>query len=130
MKYKMILALYFIALIFAVLISIKPVSNICSPYEGCDNVLNSKYSQVFGIKTSILGIIAISIVILVLLFHLKTPTQKKQKFIRLSAILGALIAIFLIYLQKFVIHSYCKYCLIVDTSLIIAVIFLIIAWKK
>jgi uncharacterized membrane protein len=130
MKYKIILALYFIALIFAVLIAIKPISNICNPYEGCNTVLNSQYAQILGVKTSIWGIIAISIVILILIAQLKNQTPKKQKFIRFLVILGALIAIFLIYLQKFVIQAYCKYCLVADISLILAAIFLIITWKK
>jgi uncharacterized membrane protein len=129
MKYRIILALYFIALIFSILITVKPISNICNPYEGCDTVLNSKYAQFLGLKTSIWGIIAISIVIITIFGYLKNHDKGKQNFIKVPVILGAIVAVFLLYLQEFVINAYCKYCIAVDTCLITSTIILI-AWKR
>jgi uncharacterized membrane protein len=131
MKYKshLLLILYLLALISAIVITVKPVSQICSPQEGCDTVLNTKYAETFGIKTSLLGIIAISFTLIIIISQLIKKNEISRRTINFLTIIGGILALRLLYLQKFVIHSYCKYCLIVDISLVLAMIITIIFWK-
>ena len=129
MKYKLLLVIFIIGLIGSLLISLTPTSKICSPNEGCDAVLNSKYAETFGVRNSHYGIIIFTAISLITLFHLKNPSNKKRKIIHLAIIFGALIASYLIYLQYHTLNSYCKYCLVVDTSLIIGLLIVLLTWK-
>ena len=129
-KYEIILGLITIALASSIIISIKPIPEICDPNSGCDVTLNSAYAFTLGIKNSYMGIIGFSAIFLILLSHIKNPTHKKKKVITFLLVLGSAIAVYFIAIQFFVLKAYCNYCLIVDISLIIALIFLIISSIK
>jgi len=120
MKYKLILAIFAICLTASIILSFPKDTSICKPGEGCDTVQNSKYAYTFGIKNSYLGIIVFSFLSLVTLSHIRDPKKKKHRIISGGIIVGSLIAVYFIYLQKFVIEAWCKYCLVVDFSLLIA----------
>lgn len=81
---------------------------------GCAIVTASSFSQIVGIPLSIIGIIAYIILIFLCLIHIKKndETSKKVLFVFLLAMF--LFSLYLIYAQVFVIHSICKYCLVVD----------------
>ena len=129
-KYHLLLILFIISLISSIILSIANTEQICDINKGCDIVQNSKYSETFGIKNSVYGIIIFSLLIIITIMQIYKSTKNKKIMISTAIILGSLIAIYFIYLQQFVIKSYCKYCMIVDISLILALILLIITWKK
>ena len=51
---------------------------------------------------------------------MQKPKENKQLLIDSAVILGFIIAIYFIYLQTFVIKAFCKYCLAIDFSMILA----------
>jgi len=130
MKYELILSLLMTSLVISVFLSVKPVSEICSPGQGCNTVLSSKYSQILGIKNSILGIFALATLLIMTYLETKNPTKKKRAIIHVGILTGAAVAFYFLYIQFFVIKSLCKYCLIVDISLILSLIITISLWKK
>jgi uncharacterized membrane protein len=130
MKYKILLALFVIALATSIVLSSIPESQICDPTKGCDVVQHSSYSTTFGIKNSYFGIIIFAIGSLLIYSQIKRPTSKKRSLIHAMVIIGSVFALYLIYIQEFILNAYCKYCMIIDLGLLAALLVLIFNWRK
>lgn len=126
-KYKIFLGIFFLCLVSATLLALKSTPPICT--GSCDLVTTSKYAYMFGIKNSIFGSIIFLILSTVTYSHIKKPTKTKKMIINLGILVGSLLAMYFVYLQYFVLKSFCKYCLIVDSSLIISLIILLISLR-
>ena len=78
----------------------------------CERVLTSQYATVLGIPTALFGsLFYLSIIILSLLII----TNYKKSFVNLFYLLAASgfgVSLFLLYIQAFVLKSFCQYCLI------------------
>jgi uncharacterized membrane protein len=95
---------------------------VCLINSGCDFVLRSEYSRIFGVPLSLIGILYFSIILILV------SLQKLALFLKIILFLGFLFALYLIYLQTFVIKSFCQYCLIVD--LVAILIFILSFYLK
>ncbi len=85
---------------------------------GCEKVLSSPYSEIFGIPVSLLGTIYYFIVLVLLVVFYDVKSEKIKDYclkiiIALSAV-GFLAAIAFIYIMLFVLHSICVYCMLSD----------------
>ena len=110
-------------------------TSVCSIYEGdCNEVQNSEYSTFLGVSLSIYGIFLFSIltILLSILFLISIKNEKTifykydlkiKKVLKLMILMGLLISIYLIYLQKYVVGSFCNYCLVIDGIMILIAIF-------
>ncbi len=79
--------------------------------HGCDAVLASKYSVIFGIPVSLLGTIFYLIIIG---FSLAVLFDKRKIFtygLFLSAVAGLFVSAVLFFVQFSLIKSFCQYCL-------------------
>ena len=130
MKYKILLILFVLALASSLILSLAPLSEICDPGKGCDVVQHSSYSSLFGIKNSHYGVAVFTLAILLIFSHIKNPTEKKKNLIHVIVIIGSLVALYFIYLQQFVLTAFCKYCMVVDVSMLAALSIIIFNWKK
>jgi len=92
----------------------------CSVTLGCNIVLTSQYSFLFGVPTSLWGaiyylLIAVSAFIFLESKHVgKTLASHHFEILRwalLGTIIGFLMSLWFIYLQVFILNSYCIYCL-------------------
>lgn len=124
-KHYILLALFIISLIASLILSLGESSGVCPVGEGCDIVQSSIYSYTFEIKNSHYGVVIFSILSILTLLQIKELGKKIEKAILYSIIAGSIIAIYFLYLQRFIIQSYCPYCLIVDFSLLAALITII-----
>ena len=129
-KYKIFAFLFLISLIGSLILSLAEIEEICNINEGCSVVQHSIYSKTFGIKNSHYGIPIFSFMLLITLLHIKSPAKNKKQIINAGIIIGSIIAAYFIYVQQFILHAYCKYCMIVDISLLAALAILIITWKN
>ena len=92
----------------------------CLILSGCERVLNSSYANLFGFPVSILGIIYYACILMLVGTSIRAPTQPPWPWVALLATLGALATSYFIYLQAFILNSWCTYCLVSATcSLII-----------
>ena len=82
-----------------------------------------------GIKNSIYGVIAFLVLSIAASLQLINPNKKRESFINLSIVIGSIIALYFIYLQIFTIKYFCKYCLVIDTGMLISLA-IITLWKK
>jgi uncharacterized membrane protein len=97
----------------------------CPILDGCNTVINSPYSRVFGVPMSYFGFIYY-----VFMFGLAArlayePASKSLRFrMVLYAALGAVSSIYFIYLQLGFIQAMCSYCII---SAIVSFLLLLVA---
>lgn len=103
----------------------------CNTVNGCEKVLTSSYSVVYGIPVALGGAVFYLAVLFLLLFYFDT---KKFGALRLAARLtplGFLASIYFFSLQAFILHSWCLYCLgSAVTSTLLFVIGMTVAFKK
>jgi uncharacterized membrane protein len=87
----------------------------CSVITGCDAVLSSEYAYFFGIPLAYLGVLYyLSVLITVAAYY------QLELRILLKGLVGILsgaflFSLWLVYLQAFVIHAFCQFCLISAT---------------
>ena len=129
-KYHILLVIFIIALISSIILATQQTPIFCETESGCSLVTNSKYAYTFGIKNSQYGIFIFAFLSLLTFLHIKNPHKIKKATIHTGTIIGALIAIYFLYLQQFIINAYCTYCLIVDFGLVIGLIIILAKWEK
>ena len=98
----------------------KPVP--CSITTGCEEVLNSKFSEVAGIPISWFGF-AFYLAVLSAAVFASFGDHTLLKLVFWPALLGFVVSLGLVGVQAFILHAYCQYCLgsAVLVTLILAV---------
>jgi uncharacterized membrane protein len=123
MKYKTILLLISLALISSIILTFVPIEQACGlETSGCYQVQTSQYEEIMGMKTAHLGLVAFSILFIITFLHSKKPTKQTKKLIQTGLILGSLMAIYFLYLQFFVLKAICKYCMVTDLGVLLALV--------
>ena len=88
----------------------------CIVFEGCEEVLASKYAQVGGIPTSLIGAIYYLAIFISTLLFVDRKNPFALKVIGYLPIAGFTVSLFLVYLQIFVIKAICTYCVVSAVS--------------
>ena len=130
MKYKVLLVLFIISFASSLTLSLKPVSEICDLNKGCEVVHYSQYNFTFGIQNSHYGVFIFLFLILLTSSQIVKPKKNKETAIKVLVIIGSLIVVYFLYIQEFVLNAYCKYCLLVDFSLLLALIVILSELKE
>lgn len=97
----------------------------CSIVEGCEQVLTSSYSALFGIPVSLVGAIYYLLILVCLFAFLDTKRNIFLKGVRGLSTAGLLASLGFVYIQAFVIKAYCLYCLI---SALTTLVVFVLAW--
>src|SRR4030042_2212574 len=103
---------------------------VCSS-SGCDAVRASSYSHCLGIPQPVFGVIFyVLLIILSLLVAIwrHFPENKIKKTILIVALFGFAYSVYLTYLEAFVIHGFCDWCLL--SAIISTLIFIISVWEN
>lgn len=105
---------------------------ICGVGHGCETVLSSEYSSVFGISIALFGVLFYFSVIVASAMFMDTKNMVFLRFIALGSAIAFLASIFLVYIQAFVIGQFCVYCLTsaaISTLLFITSMYVVIKTK-
>ena len=129
-KYHTLLFLFALALGSSLVLSLIPLPAICDPGKGCDVVQHSVYAYTLGISNNYYGVIAFGILTAITLSHMQKRRKWKKNIIHLGTILGAVAAFYFLYIQHYILNAYCKYCVVIDFSIIIALGIVILKWKE
>ena len=101
----------------------------CTIIAGCSEVLSSKYAVVGGFPLAMIGAAAYFSV-----FSLATLAAFGYRFagtfLNLLVAAMLLVSLWLVYLQAFVIRSFCQYCLFSAAITFFLAILLVIRWRK
>ncbi|MBT4850144.1 vitamin K epoxide reductase family protein [Candidatus Parcubacteria bacterium] len=102
----------------------------CSLITGCQEVLSSSYSVIFGIPTALLGAGYYIVILLAALIYAEQKKGLMLKVLSYLPTLGFLFSLWLIYLMMFVIEALCQYCLLSAMTSTLLFIFSLILIKK
>ena len=99
----------------------------CSVTGGCNEVLTSPYSEVFGIPLSMIGL-AFYFTVFCLAVLDAFEVAHLLRWVFWLALPAFVITLVLLYLQAFVILHFCQYCL--ASAAFVSTIFIISAWPR
>ncbi len=106
---------------------------LCAPGLGdCYTVNTSRYAEIFGIPIAIFGLATYLALIGILLFDERIPFLQENGTLALFGIslVGFLYSLYLSYLEEFVIHAWCPYCILSAVMITIVFVVAIIRLKK
>ncbi len=98
----------------------------CAPGLGdCFTVNTSRYSEIFGIPVAIFGLATYLAIIAILLYEPRVDFFKENGTLAIFGIslIGVLYSIYLSYLEEFVLHAWCPYCIL--SAIVITIVFII-----
>lgn len=94
----------------------------CSLFNGCETVTNSPYSQIGPIPLALLGALYYTSLLVLSIIYLDIRREKLMRIAGHLTWVGLMTSIALVYLQVFVIHALCLYCMasaVISTTLFI-----------
>ncbi len=83
----------------------------CAIVSGCETVTTSAYSVLFGIPVALLGALYYLMIIVLSILYLDSKKEKILKILARATVLGLLASAYFVYIQGFVLHAWCLYCL-------------------
>jgi uncharacterized membrane protein len=97
----------------ATYLTIEHFSNLIPPctLSSCEIVLTSKYSTMFGIPDPLLGSIYYFMILVLVFAYFDSKKEVLLRVALFGTTAGFLFSLWLVYLQAFVLHAYCQYCL-------------------
>lgn len=83
----------------------------------CKEVSLSEYSSIFGIKLNIIGVLSFTALLLIFIFI--DYSHYMPKLFILANIIGVIGSLRFLYIQFFILHKLCFFCLITDFTMLI-----------
>lgn len=124
-KYSVFLLIFSLAGFFdsayLTILHYKHVIPPCTISLGCEKVLTSQFATILGIPLGVFGSLFFLTLIFLLLLGL-------NKYFKLLTLAGVVVSLVLLYIQAFILHAYCQYCLLVEA--IIFSIFILSKFNK
>ena len=95
----------------------------CSVVSGCEQVLTSPYAAIAGMPVSVLGMLFYGTILVLIIAFLDSYDRRVLHVACWLASAGFLATLYFVYVQAFIIHSFCQYCLLSAlTSLILLLV--------
>lgn len=96
----------------------------CLGSGGCSVVNTSRYSELYGVPVSLLGVFAYLAIIILLLLELRKIISEDNSILLIFGIclVGFLFSAYLTYIEYFVIFAVCPFC--VASAVIITILFI------
>lgn len=98
----------------------------------CTAVSQSSYSQIFGIPVAAVGLLGYLLLALLTIFLMKEMYKKflTPKSFFAVAFVGFLVQLYYTYLEFFVIHAFCIFCLISQAIILLIATLAYLNWKS
>lgn len=90
-------------------------------FTGCDEVSKSPHSVLFGIPLSAYGVVFYLVIGLLGVLYLDLKKKLVAQLLALGTTLGFVLSLYFIYVQKFLIGTFCVYC--VASAIISTILF-------
>lgn len=83
----------------------------CAISRGCDIVLTSQYASILGVPTALYGSIYFVSMLILSIYLLDKKTHALHSGLLGLGVLGTIVSLGFLYIQTFVLKSYCQYCI-------------------
>lgn len=100
----------------------------CLLADGCDAVLNSEFATFMGVPLAYLGLAYYLVTVVGITAYHQTEKSNLLKGLFLVNLAGFAFSLWLVYLQAFVLNSYCSWCLI--SAGVTTLLLLILTFRK
>ncbi len=117
-------ALALIGFVDAVFLTVTHYLNVIPPcsIHGCEVVTTSIYSTIAGIPIALFGAVYYLVILALLVAYVDKRKDLFLSIIGFITLLAGLVSLYLIYLQLFVLHAICIYCMTSATTTILLAI--------
>jgi len=97
----------------------------CLGSGGCSTINSSRYSEIYGIPVSLLGLLAYLAIVVVhtLEPRIKVAEEHGPLLVFGISLVGVLYSAYLTYLELYVIHAVCPFCVV--SAILITIIFVL-----
>jgi uncharacterized membrane protein len=130
LKYKILLILFAICFIASAVLSFVPAEQACGGIKTtCYAVQTSQYEQTFGINNSYFGLLAFALIGVLAFLQIKQKEKIRKDLITYGVVFASFVAIYLLYIQFFVLNAVCKYCMVIDSATLIS-LGIVLFWKE
>ncbi len=102
----------------------RPGALVCGFESSCEDVLASRFSKVAGVPLPVFGLLGFTAIFACSL----SPRPRSTQLLRLLALVAAVVGGALIFVQFFVLHNLCPYCMVVDSCALV-VAFAAFGWR-
>jgi uncharacterized membrane protein len=129
MNYRMAAALMSLVGLFVsaylYLYKIGRIGTLACGSGACETVQTSQWSRFLGVEVALIGLAGYALLLVVALVALQSPAERlwPSRVLILLAAGGVLFTAYLTYLELFVIHAICRWC--VSSAVIISTVFLL-----
>ena len=100
----------------------------CTIIHGCSEVLSSPYAVVAGFPLASLGALAYFSVFSLAVLQLFGNKVTRNLLLPLVAAM-CFVSLYLIYLQAFVIHAFCQFCLLSAAITFLLTVLVVVSWR-
>jgi uncharacterized membrane protein len=129
-KYKILLVLFAICFIASAILAFVPLEQACGGIQTtCYAVQTSQYESTFGIKNAYSGLVAFLLIGALAFLQIKKKEKIRKDLITYGVVFASLIAIYLLYIQFFVLNALCRYCMVIDSATLIS-LGIVLFWKE
>ncbi len=113
---KIVIILFILAILGFIdssFLTIEHFRNIIPPCTtaGCETVLTSSYSTMFGVPVALLGMIYYLLISIGIFAHIEGKHEPSLRAVLLLTVTGFIMSMWFVAAQAFLIHSWCQYCL-------------------
>ena len=88
----------------------------CFIVQGCDIVTTSRFSMIGPVPLAVLGMLYYLVVIILAVAYFDSKKKNILLFLAKFSVIGFATSVYLVYLQAFILHAFCLYCLISATT--------------
>jgi len=101
----------------------------CLGNGDCATVNASRYSEIYGIPVSLLGLIAYLAILALLIFEFRNIVTRENSNLLVFGIslVGVIFSAYLTYIEYFVIYAVCPFCIL--SAIVITLLFILSIYK-
>jgi uncharacterized membrane protein len=100
---------------------------VCVGGGGCETVQSSEYADAIGIPVALLGLVGYLMILSSLAIRRLALTERGRTITLALTTAGAAFSVYLTYLEGFVIHAWCYWC--VGSAVIMTLLLVTSAWR-
>ena len=101
----------------------------CGALSGCSSVTTSVFSKIFGVPVAFFGVAHYALLFVVLLLLQERKDRRLLLLATVVASVGLVMSSWFVYVQLFVLHAICLFCMLSAVTCTVVMLLLIVGWK-